>query len=72
MEWLKEGEVIRGAIYERQSVKIMNVTEENSGTYTCEGTDLGHRFTRAWSKLFVGCKLNYFSKLIFLEDKSPI
>ena len=66
MEWTKDGEAIIGAIIERQSITLMNVTDENSGTYTCEGYDLGHRFTRAWSKLLVGCKFNYFFKLVYL------
>ena len=76
-KWFKDGQSsIRRATYELNYLKIREVTEEDSGTYVCEGYDTtSYRLSRATSEVLVGCKFNYFSKVILLslmEDQSPI
>ena len=67
-KWLKDGQSgIKGAIYDRNHLKIIKVTEEASGKYVCEGYDsISYRLSNATSEVLVGCKFNCFSKLIFI------
>ena len=58
-KWFKHGQnSIRGAIYELNFLRIRKVSEEDSGTYECEGFDNTLKLSRATSEVLVGCKLN--------------